>query len=220
VGNLLPAYPLDGGRILRALLKVKIGERRATIVATLLGIVTGMGLIGLASLWSDPLLGMSALFIISFSALELNRGWQRRHLQRTELKDVLRPLPEQRIYASDTVARARSLFAKTDARVLPVYDNWNELSGFVEAEVLREEAQREDRVSHYYEAEYITGGPDDQLLELTERIVKADVYGAAIFSGGRITGFILTEDVIRLLDRAPRRFYRRFTSPASRARGA
>ena len=220
IGNLLPAYPLDGGRILRALLKRPIGDRRATVVATLLGILIGIGLIGFSWHLGDPVLSLSALFIVSFSALELNHGWQRRQLERTELADVLRAPLAERIYATDSVARARALFARTDARVLPVYDNWNELSGFVECGVLRREARRDEPLASYYEAEYITGTTGDSLLELTERIVAADVYGAAIYRAGAIVGFVFTEDVIVLLDRSPRRFYKRFTDPVSLSPGS
>ena len=215
VGNLLPAYPLDGGRILRALLRGSLGERRATVVTTVLGIVVGGGLIVMSFFLGDPLLGLSALFIVSFSAIELNRGWQRRRLARSELADVIRPVDPQRLYASDRVYRARSLFAATDAKVLPVYDNYNQLSGFVEREVLHREAVREHPVAYYYEAEFITARSEDNLLDLTERIVAADVYGAAIYDRGEIAGFIFTEDVIRLLDRSRRRFYKRFIAPAS-----
>ncbi len=52
------------------------------------------------------------------------------------------------------------------------------------ARVLRREAQRDEPLLPYYEAEYITGTIDDSLLELTERIVAADVYGAAIYRAG------------------------------------
>lgn len=214
VGNLLPAYPLDGGRILRAVLRGAFGERSATVVATLLGVGIGTLLLILSLRLSDPLLAISALFIIAFSAIELNRGWQRRQLARTELTDVIRRPRNRRIYASDRVATAREIFAATDAKVLAVYDNYNALSGFVEREVLLREAQPEDLVRRYYEAEFLTASPEANLLELTEAIVAADVYGAAVFDGGQLVGFVLTEDVITLLDRSPRRFYRRFTSRA------
>ena len=184
------------------------------LTATLLGILTGSALVGLSFYLGDPLLGLSALFIVSFSGMELNRGWQRRRLARAALRDVIRPPFPERVYATDRVYRARAVFALTDTKVLPVYDNWNELSGFVEREVLLREAAREARVAHYYEAEFITARAGDGLLELTERIVAADVYGAAVYEAGRLVGYVFTEDVIQLLDRSPRRFYKRFTGRA------
>lgn len=50
--NLLPAFPLDGGRIFRAYLANRIGVRRATYRAAVLGQVVGVfdGLLGVAGL--------------------------------------------------------------------------------------------------------------------------------------------------------------------------
>ena len=65
VFNLLPVYPLDGGQILRSLLWYGLGQARSLMVATVIGFVGGVGLIGLAVWWESVWIGLIALFLLS-----------------------------------------------------------------------------------------------------------------------------------------------------------
>jgi Zn-dependent protease len=61
--NLIPAFPLDGGRILRALLAMKLGTPRATRIASLIGqgIAIVLGIFGVLS--GNFILALVAVFI-------------------------------------------------------------------------------------------------------------------------------------------------------------
>jgi Zn-dependent protease len=63
VFNLLPAFPLDGGRILRGLLVTRLGAVRATDVSSVVGQVFAAAFFVVGLLGGDILLALVAVFI-------------------------------------------------------------------------------------------------------------------------------------------------------------
>lgn len=69
--NLLPGFPMDGGRILRALLAMRLPYLRATQIAVRVGQVSALAM-GLAGLWfRQPMLVLVAMFVYLAARAEL-----------------------------------------------------------------------------------------------------------------------------------------------------
>jgi len=67
--NMIPAFPMDGGRVLRALLGIKLGFARATELAASIGqgLAISLGLIGI---FTNPMLVIIAVFVFLAAAGE------------------------------------------------------------------------------------------------------------------------------------------------------
>jgi Zn-dependent protease len=127
--NLLPAFPMDGGRVLRAVLSSRIGLVRGTRVAARIGQFFAFGL-GLAGLWASPMLVLIAVFVYlaaeaEAGAVEARAAGQGMTADGMMITD-LRTLP---VYA--TLADAIALLLSGEQREFPVVDNDGRLEGML-----------------------------------------------------------------------------------------
>lgn len=87
--NLIPAFPMDGGRIFRALLGFKLNYIQATSIAATVGKIIAVAFIALGILFFNPFLPIIGIFII-FSASTEEYYLQLKSLAKgVKLKEVL-----------------------------------------------------------------------------------------------------------------------------------
>jgi Zn-dependent protease len=93
--NLLPCFPMDGGRVLRALLSMGLGRLRATEIAAGVGVVFAVLIGVMALLLHNPLAVVLAVFVVFAGQQELRAiRWaeQLRAEPRVVPEPVIRPL--------------------------------------------------------------------------------------------------------------------------------
>lgn len=90
--NMIPAFPMDGGRVLRALLTFPLGKSRATAVATRVGQVVAAGLLLLAIfVLENPMLALIAVFVFFAAGQERTLGRAGEVLEDLSAGDVCDP---------------------------------------------------------------------------------------------------------------------------------
>ena len=86
--NLIPAFPMDGGRVLRALLSYKLERHVATKIAARIGQILAIGFIFLG-FFSNPFLIFIGLFVFMGAQIESEYTESKHLLKGFKVRDVL-----------------------------------------------------------------------------------------------------------------------------------
>lgn len=135
--NLLPIFPMDGGRMFRALLAIRLGLRRATRIAARVGQAGafflgfwGLGLLRGWGLSPSLLLVLIAVFVYLAAGAEAASVETRAVGHGLTVRDLMvtrfTTLP---IHA--TLQQAVDALLAGEQREFPVVDNWGKLEGLV-----------------------------------------------------------------------------------------
>lgn len=118
--NLLPAFPMDGGRVLRALLAMRFDRANATRIAARVGQVCAVGFV-ILGFYGNPFLILIGIFIFLGAQSEANYTQTKFMLAGYRVRDVL--LRDFRTIAADaTIALAVQMLLDGQCRTFLVMD--------------------------------------------------------------------------------------------------
>jgi len=128
--NLIPAFPMDGGRVLRALLAFRLGRRRATEIAALIGqgLAFAFGFLGLMS--GNAILVFIAIFVFLAASAEAGDVGMRETARRVSVDRAMITKFES-LGAEATVDDAANALIRTTQREFPIVDGSGRLRGFL-----------------------------------------------------------------------------------------
>ena len=119
--NLIPAFPMDGGRVLRAILAMTMDYVRATQIAASIG--QGIAfLFGFIGLFSNPFLVFIALFVWIGAAEESHMVQMKTSISGIPITRAMLTKFEM-LSPTDTLARVVNLILSTTQQDFPVVEN-------------------------------------------------------------------------------------------------
>jgi Zn-dependent protease/predicted transcriptional regulator len=203
VFNLLPAFPMDGGRILRALLAMTIPYVRATRIAVLVG--RGMAI--LFAIWGI-MGGGIFLLLIAFFVYIGGRG----ELEAVESRYILKDFRARQalnrnvkvLYTTQRVNEAVELIMTTYQADFPVYDLSHNFVGVLTRSLLvnaLREGNAEQRIGEVMipAKEVPTLSPDANLADVWDCLMENRSRVVAIKESGRFLGLITLEDMSEVI---------------------
>lgn len=199
VFNLIPAYPMDGGRLLRATLACVMPFTRATAVAANVGRVIAAVFIGIGFLWPENLvLGVIGVLIFFAAGGEQQAIRLRSILRGATVGQVMNPA-FVRVTPEETAAACFEKIYRSGQDDFPVMTDGRLLGLLAREDVL--EAMRqgagEARVGGLMRSFYHSVRPDVALEMAHEQMRAGRRRTFPVVSDGLVVGLLTAENVQR-----------------------
>lgn len=193
--NLLPAFPMDGGRVLRAALAVRLGRARATAIAATIG--QGMAILfGIAGFFANPFLIFIAIFVFLGAQAEAQLVQTETALDGLRVTDGMMTR-YRTLAATDLISRAVDELLAGSQQDFPVVQDGAVLGLLRRNDLVRALADgRRDRpVTEAMTTGCGTIAADELLTRALDRMRNETCTTLPVLRDGRLVGLLTTENI-------------------------
>ncbi|MDI6855483.1 MAG: CBS domain-containing protein [Candidatus Thermoplasmatota archaeon] len=205
--NLLPAFPMDGGRLLRAWLATKMSYLDATSKAVVMGKVCAL-LMGLFGLGLNPWLAFSPMLVVIAFIIYIAAGEEERMttvtitLENVKVRDIM-SADVTRVSPNLTVEKLVELMLKTKYIGFPVIEEaMQKLEGIVTLTDVRKipvEQRRAVLVKDIMTKNIIHITPEEGAVEALKVMAKHNIGRLLVLENGKIVGIVSRTDLMRAI---------------------
>lgn len=197
--NLLPAFPMDGGRLLRSILSTKMDFRKATKIAVNIGHFFAIifGCIGFIQ--RHPLLILIAIFIYMAASAEESHVDLTETLKGYKVKDILNP-QFVTLDTNTTVSKVLELVFHAHQEDFPVMDGEN-MAGFVtRADIISalHKSGPDTPISSIMRTDAPVVSPEDKLMKVQRIMEENQIKALPVMRNSVVCGVVTLEDIGRI----------------------
>ncbi len=193
--NMLPAFPMDGGRVLRALLATRKGYARATQIAA--GIGQGMAfLFGFIGLFTNPFLLFIAFFVWIGAAQEASM---------VQMKTAVGGIPVklamltnfQTLSSHDTLNRAIELILAGSQQDFPVVDDGKVVGVLTRGDLLMAlgKSGKDTSVRDVMQRNFETVEATEMLEGAMARLQNCQCHTLPVLQQGQMIGLVTMDNI-------------------------
>jgi Zn-dependent protease len=198
--NLIPAFPMDGGRVLRALLAFKMKRGKATQIAASVGQLLAIGFV-FFGLFYNPWLLFIGIFVFLGAGAEAKQVVATESLREIKIQDLIKT-DYLALSQTASVSNAAAAFMESREPELVVTDE-ERFVGIVSYKLIIEEMQKghfDNPVINLMNEQVQTLTPDTLIYELLPQVQQPGQYIFPVLDEDRLVGVVYYKDLIRLLD--------------------
>ena len=197
--NLIPAFPMDGGRMLRALLAYRLDRAKATAIAARIGQLLAIGLVFFGFFYNFWLVFIG-LFIFLGAGGEAAYEATRSVLSGFKVKDVLMTKFTW-LSPNDTLAKAVQLLLAGQEQEFLVGDGSTVSGILTRKDIIKglTEFGKEAPVSNAMQKNFMTLQPEMELQEVYHKMMSNGSTFSPVYEGKILAGVLDRENISELL---------------------
>jgi Zn-dependent protease len=196
VFNLIPAFPMDGGRVLRALLALKLDYARATHWAATIGQAMAFmaGAVGLAKM--NPFLVFIAIFVYLGAEQEADMVKVQTALDGVPIRKVM-IRDFKTLSPHDTLSRAVAYVLEGFQQDFPVVDQGRVVGILTRQRLLTALARRGENltVGQAMERRFATTTPEEEAEAAFARLEESDCRTLPVVQNHQLVGLLTAENL-------------------------